>query len=245
MKLRIGFIGIKGGVGKTTLALSTAFYLSRKYKVLYIDKDLLSLGSLILGFNGVGFHKALADNLDKEQYEKRINDNFTLFKVFSSPVSETKLHEVVRNDKLTKAYLDVVNRNYDVIIVDYGRIFSISDPLVYDEYELFRIHFPEYTIAGIGITDAVLDDILSSVEYFENIRKKIGFKPLAFVINMVPQIDYVQKEIAEEVKRLRQALPCEVVTIPFIEEVMQYNNLGNREEMQIIGKIIEKYLEKS
>lgn len=57
---------------------------------------------------------------------------------------------------------------------------------------------------------------------------------------MVPQ-----KEIAEEVKRLRQALPCEVVTIPFMEEVMQYNNLVNREEMQVIGKIIEKYLEKS
>ncbi|WP_080514054.1 ParA family protein [Saccharolobus islandicus] len=44
MKIRVSIISLKGGVGKTTIALNTALYLSKRYKVLYIDKDLLSMG---------------------------------------------------------------------------------------------------------------------------------------------------------------------------------------------------------
>ncbi|WP_338598721.1 ParA family protein [Sulfolobus tengchongensis] len=245
MKLRVGFIGIKGGVGKTTLALNTAFYLSnKKYKVLYIDKDFLSMGSLILGFNGKGFHKAITDDLGKEEYEYKVNDNLTIFKFYSDPVNEEILQEraKTKSDKLIKAYLDVISKGYDVIIVDYGRIFKTNDPLVYTEFDLFRKHFHDYLIGGVGITNALIEDVIKDVRYYIDLRMRINFKPLAFVINMVPQIGDIQREINEEIKKIRDILNCEVVTIPFKQEFLQYNNLGRHEDLIQVGKIIERYI---
>ncbi|QXJ29026.1 hypothetical protein J5U23_01895 [Saccharolobus shibatae B12] len=244
MKIRIGIIGLKGGVGKTTIALNTALYLSKKYKVLYIDKDLLSMGSLILGFNGIGFHKAIVEGLGKEQYEYKVNDNLTLFKLYSDPVNEKELHHKVKDigEKAEKAYVDLVSKGYDIIIVDYGRIFMTNDPLVYDEYEMFKRNFPNYLIAAVGITDAIRNDITDVVKYFLDTINRTKSKPLAFVINMVPQIGDIQKEIDQIVKEISQDVKCDILTIPFDEKLVQYSNMGEAEEMQKVGKLIERIL---
>ncbi|WP_338598710.1 AAA family ATPase [Sulfolobus tengchongensis] len=247
MKLRIGIIGLKGGIGKTTIALHTAFYLSKKYKVLYIDKDFLSMGSLILGFNGKGFHKAIADDLGKEEYEYKVNDNLTIFKIYGEPNTEKTFYDIAKfkgEEKIRSAYLDVVRRNYDVIIVDYGVVFSLKDPIVYDEYELFVNNFSEYVISGIGVTSAEMENITSAISYFTRLRTEIAFKPLAFVINMVPQEPEAQKKLGEIASKLRGEIDCEVLLIPFKEEYLQYKNLGNYEDFIRIGRIVESYLNK-
>ncbi|QGA53853.1 AAA family ATPase [Sulfolobus sp. E5-1-F] len=244
MKIRVGFIGLKGGVGKTTIALNSALYLSKRYKVLYIDKDLLSMGSLILGFNGLGFHKAIIEGLGKEQYEYKVNDNLTLFKLYSDPVNERELHNKVKEmgERAERAYVDVVSKGYDVIIIDYGRIFRTNDPLVYDEYEMFKKNFSDYLIGGVGITDPVKNDITDAVEYFLDTINRLKTKPLAFVINMVPQIGDIQKEIDQLVREISEVVKCDIITIPFNEELVQYNKLGEFGEMQKVGKLIEKIL---
>ncbi|QGA69090.1 AAA family ATPase [Sulfolobus sp. E11-6] len=244
MKIRVGFIGLKGGVGKTTIALNSALYLSKRYKVLYIDKDLLSTGSLILGFNGLGFHKAIIERLGKEQYEYKVNDNLTLFKLYSDPVNERELYIKVKEmgERAERAYVDVVSKGYDVIIIDYGRIFRNNDPLVYDEYEMFKKNFSDYLIGKVGITDAIRNDIIGAVEYFLDTINRLKTKPLAFVINMVPQIGDIQKEIDQLVREISEVVKCDIITIPFNEELVQYNKLGEFGEMQKVGKLIEKIL---
>ncbi|AAK41532.1 ParA family protein [Saccharolobus solfataricus] len=244
MKIRVDIIGLKGGVGKTTIALNTALYLSKRYKVLYIDKDLLSMGSLILGFNGLGFNKAIVEGLGNEQYEYKVNNNLTLFKLYSDPVNERELQHKVKGmgEKAERAYVDVVSKGYDVIIVDYGRIFRTNDPLVYDEYEMFKKNFPDYTIAAAGITDAIRNDVTDVVKYFLDTINRIKAKPLAFVINMVPQIGDIQKEINQIVREISEVVKCDILTIPFNEKLVQYANMGEVEEMQKVGKLIERIL---
>ncbi|MEM3204508.1 MAG: ParA family protein [Saccharolobus sp.] len=242
MKIRVAFCGTKGGVGKTTLALNSAFYLSNHYKVLYLDKDLISLGSHILGFNGKGFHKAIINDLSEEEYVFKVNRNLTLFKFFSDPIMEDKLHKeaLAKKDKLEKAYLNVFSEKYDVIIVDYGMVFRIDDPLAYDEVELFRKYFPEYHIATVGITDAILEDIISTAKYFKRITDEAKSEPLAFVINMLPT-EINKEEIDQVIEQINEILKCEIVTIPFREEFMS-KEFGKYEELVKVGKIIEKRL---
>lgn len=244
MKTRIGIISLKGGVGKTTIALNTALYLSKRYKVLYIDKDLLSMGSLILGFNGLGFHKAIVEGFGNEQYEYKVNNNLTLFKLYSEPVNEKELHDKMKDigEKAKKAYVDVISKGYDVIIVDYGRIFRINDPLVYDEYEMFKKNFPDYLIAKVGITDAIRNDITNVVKYFLDTINGTKAKPLAFVINIVPPISDIQKEIGQMAREISEVVKCDTLIIPFNEKLVQYSNIGEVEEMQKLGKLIERIL---
>ncbi|ACP54467.1 ParA family protein [Saccharolobus islandicus] len=244
MKIRVSIISLKGGVGKTTIALNTALYLSKRYKVLYIDKDLLSMGSLILGFNGLGFHKAIVEGLGNEQYEYKVNNNLTLFKLYSEPVNEKELHDKMKDigEKAKKAYVDVISKGYDVIIVDYGRIFRTNDPLVYDEYEMFKKNFPDYLIATVGITDAIRNDITNVVKYFLDTINGTKAKPLAFVINMVPPISDIQKEIGQMAREISEVVKCDTLIIPFNEKLVQYSNIGEVEEMQKLGKLIEGIL---
>jgi len=234
-------MGSKGGVGKTTLALNTAFYLSKKYKVLFMDKDLMSLGSLILGFKGVGFYKAISKDLGEEEYLYKVNENLYVFKIFGDPIEDRILHNQILS-KLTLPYAKVLSKGYDVIIVDYGLFGNlVDDPLVVDEFREFKQKFPNYVTGTVAVTDPIYEDIILTGKLFNYVVKELNLKPLAFVINMIPEIGDIKEElsnISEEIKQLIKN-SCPIFKIPFKEEFQQYKNLGKYEEMTIIGKIIE------
>ncbi|MCY0860080.1 MAG: ParA family protein [Sulfolobaceae archaeon] len=243
MKLRLKVIGVKGGVGKTTIALASAFYLSRRYRVLYIDKDLLSFASNVLGFSGRGFHAAVIENLEREEYEYKVNENLILFKMFSDPLKEMELHRLAYSNKrkCVEAYLDVVSKNYDVIIVDYGLVFDTNNPLAYDEFNLFVQHFPEYTIGGVGVTDALKEDIINNVEYYKRTIRAINARPIAFVVNMV--FPEVREEVQSLVNKIKGDLPGgDVILIPYKEEFRDFSKVKEENELSEVGKLIEKYL---
>jgi CO dehydrogenase nickel-insertion accessory protein CooC1 len=239
MKLRVSFLGAKGGIGKTTIALHTAFYLSRKFRVLYIDKDLLSLGSLIMGFNGAGLYKAVMENLGKEEYEYKVRDNFVILKMFSNPLDEKTFNYVLKNkaEQLIKAYVDVVSKNYDVVLVDYGLVSSLRDPLFFNEYEMFINNFKEYEMTAIGISDAIIENIYAALDYFSRLMKEISIKPLAFIINMVPQES--RERITQIANELKKRVNIEVFLVPFKDEYVQYKNLDKSTDFEDIFKFIE------
>jgi len=57
-------LGVKGGIGKTTFSLYFAKRLSLMgKKVMYIDHDYFSFGSLILGHNDLGLLEEIERNL--------------------------------------------------------------------------------------------------------------------------------------------------------------------------------------
>ncbi|TRN04040.1 ParA family protein [Sulfolobus sp. E1] len=241
MKVRVKFIGTKGGVGKTTLALNTAFYLSRKYKVLFLDMDLMSLGSLILGFKGVGFYKAISKDLGEEEYLYNVNESLDVFKMFGDPIEDKILH----NQNASKAalhYTKVLSRGYDVIIADYGVFGSLVDePVITDEIREFKQRFPNYVIGAVAVTDPIYDDVIITGKFFNNVVKELNIKPIAFVINMIPEVGNIKEELEAKSEEIRQLIKnsCPIFEIPFKEEFLQYKNLGKYEEMIRIGKIIE------
>ncbi|MCY0859917.1 MAG: ParA family protein [Sulfolobaceae archaeon] len=230
-RLRVPIAGVKGGVGKTTLALYSALSLSRKYRVLLFDKDPLSFSSHVLGFDAPGFILSLyKKDLDEKNYFKSFN-KLDVFKYFSDPLMDRDLfYKVYKTREYERILADLFKGDYNIIIVDYGVVYDMFDEFTSYDYMIFRKYSSElnYKDNAVGVTDPSVENIASTVKYARTlVDSKMVDGVLAIVINMVPATEEESlKVIGTEIENIKRYLGSEVLIIPFLNELFSFAFIG-------------------
>lgn len=253
-RLRIVVTGVKGGVGKTTVALYSALSLSRKYKVLLVDKDPLSFSSHILGFDAIGFLDSLGmKNLNESNYLSSINSNLDVFKYFSDPLTDREtFYKVYKMPEYEETLTKLFKRDYNFIIIDYGVIYDEFDDYTSHDYKIFRKYSQRemgYEVYALGVTDPLPEDISITIKYLNTLKDSVPFdEVLGVTINMVPLEDEnMQKELERQKEEINKLLNTSVFTVHFLEEIASFKFIekGFKEvsEMEQIVKHIESKLQ--
>ncbi len=226
-RLRVPIAGVKGGVGKTTLALYSALSLSRKYKVLLFDKDPLSFSSHVLGFDAPGFILSLyKKDLDEKNYFKSFG-KLDVFKYFSDPLMDRDLfYKVYKTQEYERILADLFRGDYNIILVDYGVVYDMFDEFTSYDYIIFRKYASElnYKDNVVGVTDPNVENIASTVKYVRLlVDSKIVDGALAIVINMVPMEEKESLKVIEaEIENIKKYLGSEVLIIPFLNDLFSF-----------------------
>ncbi|MDT7862392.1 MAG: ParA family protein [Saccharolobus sp.] len=180
-------LGVKGGVGKTTISLYLSKQLSLNGKCLLIDLDNLSYGSLFLGHDKIGLYDEMRNgNKFFTNSLQKINETYVL-KVFSDPFIRTKIS---KNEKflLSERINELLNKGWDFVIID--------TPSVVDEDDIvFSINADK--IVNIFIADPM--SVKLTINFFFNKYKHSYMNIL--ILNLIPPI---KKSIEEYEKTLRQ-----------------------------------------
>lgn len=243
MTYRIGFVGIKGGCGKTTISLNVALHLSDKYRVLYVDKDYLGRGSMLMGFKGEGFYRAITSGKGRNEYIYNVG-NLTIFKLFSDPLRYYKLTNIAPTiENFYQELKAIYSVDYDIVIVDYGFPFSLGNPGNIQELEIFKEVRPDVKIDTVGVTD--ITNLEDTVYYMKQLTKEIDTEIAKIVINMIPalpdEIDYALKEG----RRIEEIYGISTFVIPFDDELYTYSSINPKRgvppELQDFIKWIEKH----
>lgn len=234
MYARVGFFGIKGGVGKSTISIYVAMKLAKKYKVIYIDKDYMGWPSYKIGLKGPGYHRALYENLDESAYFFE-NGNISAFKFLGSPVTDKEIHRKLGKDHMEKYIKILERRKFDFAIIDYGGNQDPTEDISYEENEAFSIVYPGVPRYGIGVSDPFQDDIIKTVTYSQEMTSKIGGTQLAIAINMVPPLPDEMEYARMLASSIEKKTDFKFFVIPFIDRLFRYSNFNQkfREDLSI------------
>lgn len=120
INLTIG--SLKGGVGKSTIALNFAYELSLKYKTLLIDTDQQnSLATFLCKDFKIGFLELLTENVNiDEVLQKPIknNQNFNFIPTGNLALEDSNYYEkLFEIDRVSKV-INTMFRDYDFIVYD-------------------------------------------------------------------------------------------------------------------------------
>ncbi|AOL16437.1 hypothetical protein BFU36_06680 [Sulfolobus sp. A20] len=151
MRIAIYILSLKGGIGKTSLAIKMAHSLGRKNRVLLIDNDGMSNLSLRLGYH----IESLVDGRYPLDSLVKIRRNTFLLRLRRNPF--TQLNDINR-EKILK---DLIGRKYwKYIIVDNWTGITEKDRIIRNIYENVDVN------VGLFLTDQLSLD--KTLEYLNN-----------------------------------------------------------------------------
>lgn len=153
MAKTLGFISLKGGVGKTTIAAAVATHLANSYhkRVLLIDAN-FSAPNLGLHLNIVSPQKTIHDVLGGESVSSAIHQQYGV-----DVIPGNFLHSKEINPMLLKDKINHLKSGYDFVVLD-------SSPSLNDEMlatiiasdHLFAVSTPDYPTLSCTIRAAQL-----------------------------------------------------------------------------------------
>ena len=249
----ISFVSIKGGVGKTTIAIETAMSLVTHFnkKVLLIDSNFGAPNiGLHLDLKGPSFKEAWTD---KTPLHNLIQEKNGLDIVISS------LND--SNDPMDphflKKVLDKFKKRYDFIILDSSPNFEELKPVIFASDKIFIVTSPDEVTLTTSLKAAniakenktpieglIVNRIRSpkheySLKEIEEISKipvmaKIrDDKTISHSIkSKIPMILlYPNSSISKEIKRFSSAICGEREKQGLLDRIFQINNLINRERI--------------
>ena len=163
----ISISSVKGGVGKTTMAINLAgIYYMMKLRVLIIDGDFYSGGiSAWLGVQNKRDIYQLVDAISNNRFTK-ISDYVTSYNncidVLASPRDPRSAIKI--DSKYIPIILDLARREYDVVLVDTNHIMNDANLMILDN---------SYMSLFLIINDLVcLKNMKSMVSIFKDTGKK-------------------------------------------------------------------------
>ena len=196
---RLSVLGAKGGVGKSTIALSLSLLLAKSSKnVLLIDRDIFGYASSVSGIRGKGLlSKVIDGETDYWNSVSRLNlgeGSLTVLKLYGDGerfYDDIKLlHSNYEKRKLlSQVYKNfLTSQHYDYFVVDNYQGVSVNSPLIIDELEDFYSVLSDVIDLRVYVTNYSLSSIHSTIDYAVKLEKSITYKgfPLAFIVNMVP-----------------------------------------------------------
>lgn len=156
--------GVKGGIGKSILALSLAGVASNmKKRVLIVDADLYG-GSIALALNKP-VNKTIynfVDDYNNNRYED-LNDYITMYNEYIDFVSSPK--DPRKSNKIDSAYLEILldkaKFNYDLIIIDTNHILDETNLSLLDKSDkiLFVISNDMFDIKNMRTLISIFKDL--------------------------------------------------------------------------------------
>ncbi|QXJ31590.1 ParA family protein [Saccharolobus shibatae] len=225
-------LGVKGGIGKTTFSLYFAKRLSLMgKKVMYIDHDYFSFGSLILGHNDLGLLEEIERNLTIFSRSLKNIDNLYVLKLFSDPLNVNKNYSLLSN-KMQEVLNSILKRELDYIILD-SSVGTLPD----NDIVIALLEELEIEKKGVFLSDML--SINSTIKYAKLWENNIKYKVLA--INMVPPIPESLSEatkIANEVYNNYNELFNAVIVVEFDEKMYNYNPIIAEYENEKLNSIL-------
>ncbi|AHC52475.1 hypothetical protein SUSAZ_04870 [Sulfolobus acidocaldarius SUSAZ] len=232
MTYRISVLGVKGGIGKSTIALSLGKALALKGKrVLLIERDMVGYASFALGIKAKGILAKLSDGEENfgESFKKLSfgDGELALLKLYGDGERvKDDLNKVMSDTSLREKLNILANKflpGYEYYITDNPPLISYNDLTLKVELELFYSIMPNPKVLRIFVSSASRNIIDSTIHYLKTFESDVNYKgvPLAFIINMIPSLD--------EVDRIKQKLR-EIVTelgvvygiaIPLYREIVE------------------------
>ncbi|MEM3914305.1 MAG: P-loop NTPase [Metallosphaera sp.] len=250
--MRLSILSSKGGVGKSTLAISLSKELARRRTdVLLIDRDLIGYASYLAGIRGPGLVTSVVEELDTKPWReiKVESGSVTILKYFGDgPRYKLDIEKLHRQRKLGERGWELYRgllkaKRYSFVIVDNAALVRPEDDIVKHELDTFKGIYPDMPIWQIFVSDFLDVDIKETVRYANLIGSVELGSVLAFVINMVyPEISTRVNHLLDQIVNALKARMG--LTIPFSEKVYQYN--GDFESFPIlpeVGKMATKIME--
>jgi len=232
--LRISVLSIKGGAGKSTIALTTALELTEMGRnVLLIDRDLLGYSSQLAGIRGKGLLASVVEGGNGGNYISEIKrgGTLTILKFYGDGLRFRKdieaIHERLElRRELRLKYTRILSRKkFDYVIVDNPPLVHPRDEAVKHELDLFRDVYPDMPIRRIYVTDPLKYNLEETIDYLRVVESlsQGGERPMALVINMVPPPLSVGpfSEVINEAKLIDSKMG--IVVVPFVEQLFQYS----------------------
>jgi len=232
MVYRVSILGVKGGVGKSTIALSLGKALALKgKKVLLIERDMVGYASFAFGIKRKGILAKLADG------EEHFEESFKKLSFGDGELSLLKFYgdrERVYDD-LKKVMSDISLREklsilaskflygYEYYITDNPPLISYNDLTLKVELDLFYSNVPNPKVLRIYVSSASRNIINSTIDYLKSFESDVNYRgtPLAFIVNMVPSLDEVER-IRQELREVITKLGVSYgIAIPLYREIME------------------------
>lgn len=201
---RISIVGIKGGVGKSTIAslLSKELALKGK-KVLLIDRDNTGTISSLFGINGKGLLTRIANgDIKIEETYKKINVGkglLTVFKLAGDHIeSDQAINKISEDEKLARLFTDYYKQiltleNFDCVILDNHSLINYDSTIAKIERESFNEVFKDDIKYRVYVSEFPKEIVISTMGYLLGIEATRRYKgisdPFAFVINKVRNIE--------------------------------------------------------
>jgi MinD-like ATPase involved in chromosome partitioning or flagellar assembly len=198
-RYRINVLGVKGGVGKSTIALGLSLLLAKSSRnVLLIDKDIVGTVSSIAGIRGKGLLSKVIDG-ETDYWNSVAKFDFgegslTVLKLYGDGERFYNDNQLLRSNNERRTLLSRVYKNfltsqhYNYFITDNYQEVSANSPLITDELEDFYSVLSAVINLRVYVTNYSLNSIQSTIDYAVKLEKSITYKgfPLAFIVNMVP-----------------------------------------------------------
>ena len=161
--------------GKTTVAFNLALSLQKNYKVLLIEADIRrpSVAASYYDFEIDIKKKGLSELLSGQTNFSEVVQEVpgTTLKMIGSGAKRTDLSDIVNVEKLRK-FLNLLNDQYEYVIIDSPPILPVSDTLVLSQAADYIFYVTRSNVTGLLA-------LMSGVKKLKNIDKKID----AFILN--------------------------------------------------------------
>ncbi|MCI4407841.1 MAG: AAA family ATPase [Thermofilum sp.] len=234
---RICVLGVKGGVGKSTIALSLSLLLAKSSKnVLFIDKDIFGYASSVSGIRGKGLLSKVIDG-ETDYWNSVSKHNFgegslTVLKLYGDGerfYNDIKLlhSNYEKRTLFSQVYKNfLTSQRYDYFVVDNYQGVSADSPLILDELEDFYSVLSDVINLRVYVTNYSLNSIYSTIDYAVKLEKSITYKgfPLAFIVNMVPSTfdDLEQARKYASVAKEKTGTKFSLI-IPIYQELIRFS----------------------
>ncbi|BCS93179.1 P-loop NTPase [Metallosphaera javensis (ex Sakai et al. 2022)] len=227
--LLVSIHSIKGGVGKSTIAVSLAKVLaSEGYHVFFKDKDVVGYASYLAGILSPGLVTSLVDDMASDVIRDITvgKGSITILKYYGDGPRYQRDIEKIHSDKKLlnqlQRYIEqlLARKRYSLVIIDNPPAITPNNEAEACDAQI-RALFPQTATKYIIVSDGHARTIEDNIHYAKLISSQ-GFDILAFIINMVePQSKFLYES---EIKNITAELKCKIgVIIPFQEELFQFD----------------------
>lgn len=248
---RITILGIKGGVGKSTTALSLGKALAMNSKnVLLVDRDLIGYSSYIMGIRDKGVLSKVVDddnNISNSFKEVAINDGtLGVIKLFGDGDRfENDIDKIHKNRSLMEQFSllykkFLLYRKYDYYIIDNPPMITSNSEVVKHELQVFYSVFETAKNLRIYITNYSENSIQNTIDYFKNIESNTTYPgmPLSFIINLVPNTCDELQRAKSKLEKIVSSININFgLVIPLNEKLINFS--GSIVEMPVPEEINE------
>ncbi|BCS92212.1 AAA family ATPase [Metallosphaera javensis (ex Sakai et al. 2022)] len=241
--MRISVLSSKGGVGKSTVAISLSKVLAMMgFPVLLVDRDLVGYASYTAGIKGPGLVSSVSDGIESTVYRDIAvgKGSVTVLKYFGDgPRYKTDIDKFHMDSKLGDKGWAIYTRilrmkEYSFVIVDNAQLVRPEDDIVKHELEKFKEVYPGFPIWQLFVSDSLNRTIEDNIAYAESIGSVRDGTMLGFIINMIRpgEAERFRGVLDNAMKRLNARFGA---LLPFSEDLFQFT--GTFEEFPVLPEI--------